>query len=523
MIRSYIPSPFSLLTPPKVVDDELTNYLWLGGPSSNINRLKVVLPILPALVVSLITDAHATNDYTALTKFLATAGVALKSDFLAVSALADCVGYLEYLIVVVLEIEAVIKQVATSPDEVLLDLSFDSSSPAPSADVTSQLIACQDLTLDACSSLLVDSMRMGGASSTASWQTILKKLRPGESTSSAHLLCKLASMAMQRSVRSEEQPWSGQLCEGMSRLCLLIEEKRLLSVQQGRELAGEEIKLLLSILEVMRVGRESMGWYQVMVGGVGATEELKHSRLLLKILQPSLRILLTSLANLTSENGMVGTAVGEIEMTVHAASSGLAFAGSRDVGLLVLAFLRKSILCRKAAGDEVGAGEYSSLVTIVIAEMTQRGEIERLQKETEQEGESGSTQVVEALMFGEAMPPDALSPRQILPSSSTTLGWANYAGLGDTLKVANTDTSSEDALNKMSAYLDAWDECAMREQEEELLDLFDAPHDESKVGDEERELEEQVSLTSRLCNSVCSLDSLAAGLPAAAVRCDAGR
>ncbi|GMI31700.1 hypothetical protein TeGR_g14162 [Tetraparma gracilis] len=476
---------------PLVISDDLTNYLFLGGPASNINRLKVVLPILPALVAALIHDANASSDYSSLTKFLATAGVALKSDFLAVSALADSVvGYLDYLIIVVREIEKVIlsapsASAAPLDANLLLDLSFDDSSaspppaPASSDSTVQQLVACQDLTLDACSSLLVDAMRMGGVSSTRAWCSIVSSLR----AETPALLSKLACMAIQRSVRSEEQPWSPDLCDGISRLCLLVEEKRLLNLSQGAKLeeGGGGVQLLLAILELMRVGRESMGWHQVVVGASAsaAPELLERSQttlFLLKVLQPSLRIALTSLPNLSSAS-VVGQVVTELEMTVHAASSGLAFAGARDVGLLVLAGLRKAIMVREAASDMEVAGEFRSLTTIVISELAQRHAIEKLQKETEQgEGGDSGTMVVEALIFGELTDgsiPDALSPNQILPSSPTTLGWANYAGLGDTLKIANRDTDSVASLSKLSAYLDAWDECSMRESQDELLALFD--------------------------------------------------
>jgi hypothetical protein len=532
---------------PSVINDDLTNYLFLGGPSSNINRLKVVLPILPALVCSLINLSHQSRDYSTLTKFLATAGVALKSDFVATAALKDSVQYLGYLIVVVREIQQVIASNASAPaptadggdnNDLLLDLSFDNagakpssptlspSSRRPSLDISQQLIACQDLTLDACSSLLVDSMHRGGSDSTQSWRSIIGSLKSETPATTTALLTKLTSMSMQRTLRSEEQPWSPGLCEGMSRLCLLIEEKRLLNVTQGRTLDASEIKLLQSILDVMRVGREAMGWHQVAVGtsgrataaAVGGPEVLQRSaesRILLTILQPSLRIALTTLCNLSSSlnSSIMHQAITEIEMTVHAASSGLAFAGSRDVGLLVMASLRKAILCRQAANDDECAGEYASLVSIVVAEMTQRHEIEKLQKETQQEEETGSTQVVEALMFGSAAEmtnggiPDALSPHQILPSSSTTLGWANYAGLGDTLKIANMDSDSSAALVKLSAYLDAWDECAMRESQDELLDLFDEDdggsgfHDESAKEENDEDLAVQAELLQKFIES----------------------
>eukprot|EP00520_Triparma_pacifica_P009191 CAMPEP_0118668908 /NCGR_PEP_ID=MMETSP0785-20121206/20606_1 /TAXON_ID=91992 /ORGANISM="Bolidomonas pacifica, Strain CCMP 1866" /LENGTH=771 /DNA_ID=CAMNT_0006563531 /DNA_START=151 /DNA_END=2464 /DNA_ORIENTATION=- len=129
-----------------VVDDFLVNYLFLGGPNSNINRLLSVLPILPALVASLTTPEVKPD---MLTKFLAVAGVSLKSDFIAVEkVVGEDVGYLKYLLICVNEIETLINSKGTQEG------------------VGERLRACEDLLLDATASLLVCSMRNGGASST---------------------------------------------------------------------------------------------------------------------------------------------------------------------------------------------------------------------------------------------------------------------------------------------------------------------------------------------------------------------
>ena len=70
-----------------------------------------------------------------------------------------------------------------------------------------------------------------------------------------------------------------------------------------------------------------------------------------------------------------------------------------------------------------------------------------------------------------------ITPNQAMGNSageleSTQLGWANYAGLGDSLVEAQGEERAERVLEKLQAYLDAFDECSAREIEDELVDLF---------------------------------------------------
>ena len=458
------------------MDDFLVNYLFLGGPNSNINRLLSVLPILPALVASLTTPVVKTD---MLTRFLAVAGVSLKSDFIAVEkVVGEDVGYLKYLLNCVNEIEALITREEGTPNDGTCE----------------SLQACEDLLLDATASLLVCSMRNGGSSSTRSWREVVKGLKSGGGTNS--LLVKLVGMALQRAARSEETPWKLDLKEGMSRLCLLVEEKRLLKLNQGRLVNGDEVKLCLAIIEVMRVGREGMGWCQVVEGqGIGAVVgNNMENESLLKILQPCLRIALGYLRNIKSgESGVdevVNATLQEIELSMHAALTGLAFAGARDVGLLVLANLRKATLCMEAASDPKTAQLYEDLVEIVVIDLAQRHEIEKLTVDNEREKQA--VDVVEDIMMGgTGLSVDSeesggeLSPRDAMKISGgieteTSLGWANYAGLGEALRecgevasqAGGKGNSSNGKLDKLRAYLDAFDEVELREVEGELLDLF---------------------------------------------------
>ena len=100
------------------VDDALINYLFLGGPNSNVNRLASVLPLMTPLLLSL---SHPTVDVDAMTRFLAVAGVSLKSDFVAADRVAGDDGrYLEYLVECAVEIEAMAEK--KGGDGVLIDL-----------------------------------------------------------------------------------------------------------------------------------------------------------------------------------------------------------------------------------------------------------------------------------------------------------------------------------------------------------------------------------------------------------------
>ncbi|GMI15909.1 hypothetical protein TrVE_jg8845 [Triparma verrucosa] len=436
-----------------VVNDSLINYLFLGGPNSNINRLQSVLPLMLPLLTTLTNPL----DVEEMTKFLAVAGVSLKSDFVAVGKVVG-VGVGD-LVSCVLEIERM-------AENSLIDVNGDESD---------KLRACQDLVLDATASLLVCAFRGGGSSSTEALRSVVKEFK---NPSHTHLTTRLISMSLQRAARSEEVPWSDGLKEGISRASLLIEERGLLKKHQGDPLTSDEIKLVSALIEIMRVGRESphQGWHQVSLGQSTDNNENMGGVGLLKILQPALRVTLGVAGNVDGE--VAKALLAEVFMTLLAASSGLAFAAARDVGLLVLASIRRGIRLRVARNDQDSANTMKDYVSQVSKQMAQRHEIEKMTREEEYGGEESSSMVVEQLILGDtsATPSpthsvDALSPSQI--SQSTLLGWANYAGLSDALKKSNSDSlGADETLDSLSAYLDAFDECSAREAEDELLDLF---------------------------------------------------
>ena len=129
-----------------VVNDSLINYLFLGGPNSNINRLQSVLPLMLPLLITLTNPLNVSE----MTKFLAVAGVSLKSDFVAINRVAG-LGCKD-LVSCVLEIE----RLSELDDDCLIDINCNGEG--------GKLRACQDLVLDATASLLVCAFRGGGSS-----------------------------------------------------------------------------------------------------------------------------------------------------------------------------------------------------------------------------------------------------------------------------------------------------------------------------------------------------------------------
>ena len=183
------------------VDDVLVNYLFLGGPNSNVNRLASVLPLVTPLLVSL---SRPTVDVEAMTRFLAVAGVSLKSDFVAADRVAGDDGrYLEYLVECTVEIEAMAEK--EGGDGVLIDIDGGESG--------GKLRASQDLVLDATASLLVGAFRGGGSASTRALRVVVKGFKAGGGEGGEELTLRLVGMAMQRAARGEEV--RGRLpCEG---------------------------------------------------------------------------------------------------------------------------------------------------------------------------------------------------------------------------------------------------------------------------------------------------------------------
>ena len=211
-------------------------------------------------------------------------------------------------------------------------------------------------------------------------------------------------------------------------------------------------------------------------------DSIASSKMLLPILQPTLRIILGSLSSIrgvavivqqkdqndpTKETDSLFSVVeAELSSTVTAAIVGLAFSNARDVCLNTLSALRKGIVSKESENDEVVAAQYHKLFNETVNEMRIRYEGERLKREAAKqaydgsESEAANSSQVESLLLGNSLTPLQKDPtstdehKSLLtqqesddfivfphdtpleskmnsfssPRGSATLGWNNYKG-----------------------------------------------------------------------------------------------
>ncbi len=262
-------------------------------------------------------------------------------------------------------------------------------------------------------------------------------------------------------------------------------------------------------------------------------ESIASSKLLLPILQPTLRVILSSLVFVRGvavvvhrkdnddqskqTDSLLSIVVDEISNTITAAIVGLAFSNARDVCLNTLSALRHGIRLKDEENDKVVAAQYHTLFLSAINEMRIRYEGERSKRKVAQqaygdETDAEKTNQVEILLMGNALTaaqndinsPDerkslinqdenedfiAFPHDQALesgiksfasPRGSATLGWNNYKGFGKALEECckndtddNVDSSvqekSDAAFSLLSTYLRAWDERQLIDDEDTEL------------------------------------------------------
>jgi len=249
-------------------------------------------------------------------------------------------------------------------------------------------------------------------------------------------------------------------------------------------------------------------------------QSLSTSKLLLPILQPSLRIVLGSLGVIRSMvivqyptagykgNGgksLLSIVIEELRSTITAALVGLTFPHARDVCLQALSLLRQAIVNHEHHGDEFVAAMYRDLFLTFVDEMRVRYSSERKRREvsnlfsydTHEPDEAANSTEVERLLLGSGNSNPVLqmstgnsqdenddfivfpdhgekhgSPRMI-----STMGWNGYKGFGLALEKclkADEAIRAQSALEILSSYLDTWDEKqVMDEEESEMVELFD--------------------------------------------------
>lgn len=426
------------------------------------------------------------------------------------------------------------------------------------------LEACQRSIMKTISELLTNAMRSGGGeASTTLWRSILMTLQDSKSYSSSsddgksnidipasNLLCRLIAMVLVKCLKRDYQweVWSSDLSSAVSRVCLLVEERELLMKPLGNQKThtNDQVLLICAILNILNYGRDTAGWCQLILPSPPTDfinsdieDELKGkgdsasvaTKLLLPILQPSLRCILGVLGNQdsnlqikipTKSNSnspgsvdevehvvkLLDHLVAEVQKTLTAAIVGMSFANARDMALLAMSTIRRAINCYTNAGDEHGVNLCESLFSTVAEEMRVRYEGERRRRETalfdayEDESEAvgresvaAGSQLVENLMLGGGeeinfsgskkkrstdfvLFDDRVAKRE--GNYHPRMNYTRYEGLGDALEWMPLEASndSKDILNhllsNLTPFLDAWDEfAAVEAAESELVNLFD--------------------------------------------------
>ena len=385
------------------------------------------------------------------------------------------------------------------------------------------LTKCQDDLLYSAAGLMFNAMCVGGGeASTLVWRSVVSSLDPiapsahaspehehhtnseienGDSTTCPcdvdnDLLCRLIALVLNKVVSihnfQRESPWKSiELCSAAARLCDLVEEKQLFNVSLTNDSTGnftlDQARLLCSLIDIMKTGREESGWCQLILpnppgslsdvesthssqinltprGGPSLLDaylneemdqvtapspsEIKYidqilmarnsqlyqtmadsdleisppilyqdenvssrkilqaksissSKLLLPILQPTLRLALSCLTSIHSKAMIISahdiasdsdiekkslliTINTELQCTLTAAIVGLAFANARDVCLNALSHLNDSINYHGRMKDMTAVNIYSDLLVSVVNEMRIRYIDEKRKREMAQ-------------------------------------------------------------------------------------------------------------------------------------------
>ena len=397
-----------------------------------------------------------------------------------------------------------------------------------------------------------------------------KVLKEGRSSLRTNLLCRLISIVIDLILNRREDrknPWTSiELCSAIARLCDLVEEKNLLSIESSTGISQEissldQVRLLYSMLNIMESGKENTGWCQLVLprpptrqssieqnishsemfsftnpkdycegliialtsdesfvtvktadvqllaendeiydvtANIASNYKLKmpnatataidvaSSKLLLPILQPTLRIILSSLHRVKgvavlihqtrdtehkkATDSLLSVVVEELGQSLTAAIVGLAFSNARDICLNTLSLLRKCVELKERGQDGVAALMYRTVFLTVMNEMRIRYEGERSKRKAAElqayddihstqsaaAKEAANASQVEALLLGDSLTGGSfeieskIDPRAFTdqsqgddfivfptygakspissPRGKATLGWNNYKG-----------------------------------------------------------------------------------------------
>lgn len=314
-------------------------------------------------------------------------------------------------------------------------------------------------TMQTAAGLMSNAMAIGGAGTTlALWQSVLSTLESSSFTdkqteykspddfeidqnilpddcATKGVLCRLVAFTLRKALKRDNpwDLWSFEMSSAVAKTCLLIEEKKLLMYTSGAKYGADQTLLLCVVLEILSYGRESTGWCQLslptMPGGhnkVGKGDVTATSKLLLPVLQPCYRLLLSALPGVSStskvkspkcdcesednEELLLIKVLHELDKTLTAAIVGLTFASARDIALGTMAVLRNTAQERAHKGDHEGSQLCGNLISKVAEELRVRYESERRLRETAlfdaYEGDlshdkaAKESQAVERIVFG---------------------------------------------------------------------------------------------------------------------------
>lgn len=328
--------------------------------------------------------------------------------------------------------------------------------------------------------------------------------RKAHATSLAqNILCRVSSVVFMKCLRRQAQweVWSENLCAAVSKMCVMIEERDLFNRLLGpisskygeRTYSSDQLLLLGAFINVLEYGRNITGWCQILlpnmpepISAKSLTDSVRSfdmgssfsdlneepgtpqrkrgsvtdvfrnltpsrsksknqaggaAKLMLQVLQPSLRIVVGCVGNITTitsvrvpatpaftDDAQAGQVIDnstqdcmvleytlqELEFTLTAAIVGLSFANARDVCMNALAALRKAVLRHQHRKDDAGVELCYRMVGSVAEEMRVRYEGERRKRENalfdayeendakvqKAEDAAESSQIVENMMLG---------------------------------------------------------------------------------------------------------------------------
>ncbi|KAL3924923.1 MAG: hypothetical protein SGILL_000744 [Bacillariaceae sp.] len=307
--------------------------------------------------------------------------------------------------------------------------------------VTGVLRACQSSVLTTLSELMTNAMASGGGeASTALWRSVLVTLEETKRYVSAdegsakdstanNMLCRILAMVLMKCLKRDYQweLWTLTQSDAIARLCLLIEEKDLLLFPLGkdRNFSNDQILLICALLDVLSYGRDTTGWCQLILptppapspthgeeprkskknaGSLGADSAAAAAKVMLPILQPTMRVMIGCVGNLKSETficvpntdekadteakntkrtiGLLEHISDELRHSLMAAIVGMAFANSRDISLYAMATLRRALQTYQNNNDANGIEVCTTLMCMTAEEIRVRYEGERRRRET---------------------------------------------------------------------------------------------------------------------------------------------